>query len=266
MSRLGWISMSMLFAFALACPPVSEAGEPDLWFPIGERLTYKIYWGFILVGESSATTRWIEEDGRRLLSIKFRTQTTSFMDRIYPVDDTIESIIDPVAFLPIRFTKKLSEGRYRADERTDFDHEKGVARWQSFLNGRTKEYEIGPDTRDLVSFMYFTRKERFKVGDERDYQVMADEKIYDLFVEVTKREKVKLVDGSRMKSLLIEPRAAFEGLFVRKGKMWLWISDTEQPVVTKLQAKVPVASVKLVLEEIGRVEVPERSAGSSGTN
>lgn len=221
-----------------------------LSFPVGQDLVYRIYWGVIPVGESFVKTQWVEEDGRRLLAATFRTRTNKFMERIYPVDDRIESLIDPGTLLPVRFIKKLSEGRYRCHEVTDFDHARRVARWESKTNGRTKEFEIDAETRDIVSFMYYARAMDFVPGQKRQFRVMADEKLYDLYVKPVGTEDVELENGKRLDCVKLEPEAAFEGLFVRKGRMWLWISRAAPRMVARLVARVPVASVKLVLAEV----------------
>ena len=85
------------------------------------------------------------------------------------------SVIDPETFLPVRFTKKLSEGRYRADEVTTFDFKKMQAHWESKKGkGHKKTYPIDEKTRDLISFMYFMRSQPLKIGHEGTYRVMAD--------------------------------------------------------------------------------------------
>jgi hypothetical protein len=192
----------------------------------------------------------VERDGRVLLAIRFRTKTNKVLSALYPVDDFIESLVDPVTFLPVQFTKKLSEGHYRCHEVTTFDHVAGVARMSREGRESVHEYKIKPDTRDIVSFMYYMRAKELEPDENYEYQVMADEQIYDVFVETGDVEDVKTVDGDRIPSLKMEPKAAFEGLFVRKGKMWLWVSRDDRRILTRMSAKVPVASIKLVLDEI----------------
>lgn len=237
---------------ALAAAGWARAAEPrpELWFPVGEKLTYRIYWGMFQVGITTATTGWIEEGGRTLLAIRFRTRTNRLIEKLYPVDDFLEAIIDPVTFLPVRFTKQLKEGRYRADETTEFDHARGVARWRSNMTDKKKTFDIEPDTRDVISFMYFMRSRPLKVGDTVHARVMADEKLYDLYVNVRRRENLKLPEMGRRQSVKLEPEAAFNGLFVRKGKLWMWVSDDKDRFCTKLSAKVPVASVSLWLSKV----------------
>ena len=133
---------------------------------------------------------------------------------------------------------------------TTFDHAAGRAIWKKINKDKTEEYDIDPDTRDLISFMYSMRTTTFPVGEERKFRVMADEKLYDLQVKALKKEKVKLPGYGEVESVKLKPTAKFEGLFVRKGDMEVWVSTDDRRVMTMTSAKIPVASVHLVLDEV----------------
>ncbi len=227
---------------------------PALWFPVGERLVYSVHWGFLHVGETHVWSEWVEEDGRVLLAIRVRIQTVSFMDKIYPVNDFLESIVDPQTFLPLRFSKNLSEGRYRLKEVTTFDHRAGRAHWKHLLReNSTNDFEIKADTRDMLSFMYYMRRYDWKPETELTERVMADEKLYELIVHARKYENIELPHYGTVRSLLVEPDAKFKGVFIRVGRMKVWISDDQRCLCTQATAKIPVGSVRLMLQ---RVEGP----------
>ena len=240
----------VVFLGLLAVPSLRAEPGSNLWFEVGEKLVYQVNWGFIPVGTSVVTTEWIEEDGRRLLAIRFKTVTNHVVEKLYPVDDLVESIIDPDTFLPLRFVKRLNEGDYHCDELTVFDYKTLKARWEAKTSGKVKEFDIEADTRDIVSFMYFMRSTGFKAGDERAFRVMADEKIYDLTVKADKMETFGVGRFGKVPCVKLEPQAAFGGIFVRKGRMWMWVSDDSRHLCTKLAAQVPVAKVYIYLEEV----------------
>jgi hypothetical protein len=222
----------------------------QLPFPVGEELVYSIYWGIIPVGKTRVVSRWVEENGRRLLAIRYRTRSNRFIAKLYPVDDTIEAIIDPTVFKPVRFKIVLREGGHRRDEVTTFDYDRLTAHWESRVKNSRKDLPLENEARDLVSFMYSLRAQQFVPGSNYQYRVMADDKIYDLFVKAVAPEKVELPTFGAVDSLRLEPTAAFDGLFVRKGKITVWVSQDERNVVTKLVGSVPVASIKVFLTEV----------------
>ena len=224
-----------------------EAPAPTTLFPVGEELFYDVHWGFLHVGYTHVTTSWTNRQEKKLIHVRFATRTNRVVEKLYPVDDLIEAMIDPATMLPVLFAKRLSEGRYRTDEETVFDHATGQAVWRSRKSNRTKTFPIEPDTRCLVSIMYYLRGQQFSPGEKYEYQVMADEKLFDLFVNVRKEEKLKLPPWGEVPCLKIEPEAAFQGLFVRKGKITMWVAQGERRVCTRIVGEIPVASVKLTL-------------------
>ncbi|MFH0879801.1 MAG: DUF3108 domain-containing protein [Lentisphaerota bacterium] len=235
-----------------ACRAEETNSMPKLWFPIGESMTYTIYWGFIPVGLGVVTNEWVEEDGRKLLAIRIRTRTNKVVEKIYPVDDMIESIIDPETFLPLRFTKKLSEGRYRCHQRTTFDHKNLTARWEALDEGDDREetFPIETNTCDIISLMYTIRKDKIRAGESKKYRVMADEKMYDLDTRTGKKERLDFDRYGKVDCVVFEPDAKFGGLFVRKGRMWIWVSDDDRYLCAKISAQIPVASVNIELNEV----------------
>ena len=219
-------------------------------WPIGERITYQIYWGVIPVGTAMTWTEWVDFEGRRLLAIRMRTISNKVVEKLYPVDDTIESLIDPETFLPVRFSKNMSEGSHKYIETTDFDRTNKVAHWESQLTGKKKEYPIEAETRDIPSLMYYLRTQTFTVGTQQHFRVQADEKVYDLWLNVQKKEKIDTPNYGKVASIKVEPEAAFNGLFVRKGKLWIWISDDPRAVGTRIEASIPVANVRAVVMQV----------------
>lgn len=231
-------------------------GEPDTNYlagfnwPIGEKITYRIYWGYLPVGTAISWTEWTEVEGRKLLAIRLRTLSNRVVEKIYPVDDTIESLVDPITFLPVRFAKNMSEGTHKYNEVTVFDRTNLVARWESKLTGKKRTFIIEPETRDIPSLMYLLRTNTFTVGKREHFRVMADEKIYDLWVNIQKKEKTDVPNYDEVASIKVEPEAAFNGLFVRKGKLWVWLSDDPRCLATRIEASIPVANVRAVVVQV----------------
>lgn len=230
---------------------VLDAGTNALWFPVGETLTYGVYWGFVSVGEAVVTSAWTEEDGVRYLQITHRIRSNKVIAALYPVDDTIQTLIDPVTFRSVSFFLDQKEGRHATKEITTFDYGKGVAKWESLTKKQRKECPIDQDTRDLVTFMYFMRRDGFKPGDDRKFRVMADDKVYDLGVKVVGEEKVDVPGYGKIDCLRLDPTAQFNGLFVRKGKATVWVSRDPRFLCTRVAASVPiVGTVKVILTSV----------------
>lgn len=233
-----------------ASEPDDAVARPDVGFLVGERLVYNIIWGVIPVGRSEVSTAWVEEEGRPLLRIQARTRSNGAISSIYPVDDVLESFVDPVTFRPVRFVRNLKEGRKRHHDVTTFDFTAMTAHWHSYVKNKQRSFPLEPDSRDLVTFMYYMRRHQFEPGTTSQFRVMADDKLYGLSVQAFSTEPVKLERYGKITSLKMEPTASFEGLFVRKGRMLMWVSTDDRRLMTKAEVETPFANVRLVLEEV----------------
>lgn len=229
-------------------PPGAAPGK--IPFPVGETLVYNVYWGILHVGSSVFTSEWVEEDGKRFIHIRMRTQSNNVLAQIYPVDDFLDTWIDPETFVPIRYRKNQSQGRHRRNELTTFDRAGLTATWRSLLKKKIKTYAIRESTRDLLSFMYFMRAHDIQEGAVTKFEVMADEKLYNLDVHADKIETVDLKQYGPTPSLKIEPKAEFKGLMVTKGRMKIWVSRDDRRIATKVELETPFANVKVLLHEV----------------
>ena len=237
-----------LFSLLLVSVAFGDAQKPAQI--VGETLGYKIHWGFVSVAKSTTTSSWIEEDDEELISIVTRTKSNNYLEKLYPVDDWLETIIHPKTLLPRRFSKRLNEGRYHCDEMTFFNHDEKKAFFNRFDRGRMMTYPVEEETRDLVSFMYSLRNIEFPENSQLEYQVMADEKVYDLIINTYEVETVNTGRWGKIPCIRVVPEAKFEGIFVRKGKVEIWVSRDERRVMTKMLVDTPFANVKLTLDEV----------------
>ena len=223
---------------------------PELWFPVGEEIDYEVYWGIFMVGEATAKAEWIQRDGRRLLSLSMKAESNGIVEKLYPVRETLRTILEPVSFLPLSFEKDSHEGKRHYREITTFDHAAKKGHWKSLTKNKERTFDIEADTRDLMGLMYWIRKDPIREGETRNYWMMTDEKMYELIVEAGKKEELKLENYGKVPVIKMEPKGKFNGMFVRKGRMFLWISDDARYTICRATASVPVASIKIVLKKV----------------
>lgn len=233
----------------LVCATVWARGS-DLWFPVGEKMVFRIYWGVIPVGTAEIWSEWVEEDGVRLLALRAQGRSGRVLRRIFPVDDFVESIVDPDTFLPLRYVQRLAEGRHFRHDKMVFDHAKCKAYWTSEVKGGKKVIDIGVDTRDPLTLTYYMRSRGLAVGRAERFLVVSDEKVYELHLTGLKHEMVNVKGKGKVRCLKVEPQAKFGEVFIRGGKVMIWFSADSRCVCTRATGKVPVASVKAILEEV----------------
>jgi hypothetical protein len=228
----------------------TNAADPQLWFPVGEKIVYRLYWGMIPVGAAEISSEWQEREGKKYILLKSVARTTAIVAKIYPVNDKVESLVDPATFLPVEYTQSLREGRHSRDDKVKFDYGKNIAHWEKADGSKKADVAITNDTRDVLCLYYFMRAKGFETGQKSWFGVFVDNKIYSLVVEGLGEKKIDLDKYGKVDCLELEPKAKFGEIFVRKGKIRLWFSKDSRHICARMSAKVPLASVHAYLVDV----------------
>jgi len=226
-----------------------STNTPALPFPVGEELFYRIYWGVIPVGISRTWTEWTHENGRKLLAIRYRTQTNKIFNQIYPIDDTAVSIVDPVTFLPEKFAFVLTRRRSKTDKTVTFDHSRLKAVMVSNDTGKTNILDIAADTRDILSLLYSYRPKGMEPKQSMKHRFMADTGLLDITLKTYDYEDVNVDIFGKVSCLRLEPIAKLDTLLVEDGKVMSWIAK-ERCLATKMVINAPLANVSIELREV----------------
>ena len=117
------------------------------------------------------------------------------------------------------------------------------------------QYAIPEAPQDSMSIVYFLRGHKLEPHKKYKAVVCADEKVYDLVIESRGTRSLKLSRraGGRRRAIEVEPKAKFKGIFVRKGRMWVWVSDDEYRLLLRMVTKIPLGSLRMVLADARNV-------------
>ena len=230
-----------LLAFIL-CIGTAAADYSDAFVP-GETVEYRIYWMGIPIAWSRTTTETVIEDGRELFHITMIARTYSAYRHIYEVDDKTEVWIDPETALPVRHDWIINEGSIHKSQLTTFLHDKKIAIFQDRISRDIREIPIESNTQEIFSFIYSTRNTDLEEMAVRNYRLLVTGKMYELGLEITDHDTIKVGKHGPVASIEIEPDAEFDGIFLRKGKVFFWVSKEKRRVVTCIKAKVAVGKV-----------------------
>ena len=231
-------------------PRLVDTNLSALWFPVGEHLRYRICWGVLHVGEIQATSSWVTVEGRRLLELTCRARSNHVLRWVYPVDDKVVSTIDPVSFLPVTFEVDMHAGKHVRQERTTFDYTAGRAVWTALNKPKAKTCPIDPNVRDLLSLLYYMRKEEVFSGTNLTLRAMINAQVGNLPVTFTGRETVNVPGRGNVACLRLTPKIDFEVTFHKPSSITLWISADQRKICTRAQIQVPVGSITAELVEL----------------
>ena len=247
-------SASILLGLASVFPAVivrgGEEASPASQLTVGERLSFHGRWLGIPVGHG-----WIEVQemaevgGRQAYHLHAEGHSNDVLSKFYPIHDTIESYVDAQTLQPLRFEKHQREGRYKADEIVTFDYAAGMARYQSLLNGSTKQIPITPDIQDLLSALYWFRTQPLSPNQPTSIKLYTDEKIYETQIQVQAPASLELLKRGTFRCFVVEPKASFKGLLVKRGRIWAYLTADQHRLPLEAKATTPWGQMSAILDE-----------------
>lgn len=243
--KISFISLSIFIIVAISTEystfcssskePLKEGTLHTVRF-YNEKFLYDIYWLGIYAGRAVLETS-LEKDTLRISS---KTNSASFISTFYTVEDYAESLIKDGR--AIYFRIKQREGRYRSNKETIFDIDKRKIIYFDYLKSKKKEHDLNCVIWDVISGFFYLRTQPLIVGKIVYINVFDSNKFLKAEVIVLRKEKIK-VKGVEVSTVVIKPDLKSEGLFHRKGDIFIWLTDDEKRVPVKIETKVPIGKI-----------------------
>jgi hypothetical protein len=174
-------SLSILSDSVVLAEPDTLPIKKELIFPqvdnnafqIGEKLYFKLRYGFIRAGTAVMEVKREQIlDMRPVYHIQTTARSASGFNWIFNVDDEVNSYMDKWGLFSWKFEKKLREGGYKVDILVDYNPYNEVAhvdftRYHDDMKVRKKEsYDVSSPsfTFDILAAFYYIRNQELKVG------------------------------------------------------------------------------------------------------
>ena len=230
-------------------------------FAVGEKLTFKVRYGFIRAG--TATMEVMPEKeirGNPVYHIQTRAESASAFNWIYEVRDVVDSYMDKRGLFSWKFDKRLREGGYMVDLLVDYFPEDSLAdvNYTRFEDEETirdqDHYQVKtpPFSLDVLAAFYYIRTQDLEVGKVFTFVNHDNKKVYNLEVHVYPREIAETAAGN-FTCFVVEPFLKGEGLFQQKGKLRVWMTDDKYKIPVQMKSEVAVGHITTELEEISGI-------------
>ncbi len=219
----------------------------NLAFKAGELLTYRMHYGIIDAGEAILEVKPdIKFFGdRKVYHIVGTGYTTGTTDWFFKVRDRYETYLDKDALLPWYFVRRVNEGGFKFSQDYVFDH---------FNNkvsiGNNQKMDVPAGIQDMVSAFYAARNldlGKAKKGDVYSLTCFMDKELWPLKIKFIRREVIK-TDLGEVYSLLFRPVVQKGRVFKQDDDLSVWISDDDNHIPLRIEAKILVGSVKMDLK------------------
>lgn len=241
--------MGLIMALMLA---VSELFAAQTWK--NETLRYTMYLGPIKAGEASLATKNIKRNGQDVVRMDLIARTTSAVEKIFSLNDTLTTIVNPKDAAPVYFQKHCFEGDDIVKERVTFsttsDGRCSASMRKDYKDGRVKEKTATSKSQvyDMVSVVGFARaintgnlykgkRFSFKLADACE---IIDEVLIYQGKEVVKINSKKF---SCMVFRLVEPYQE-KGKAKERDILTIYVSDDAQRTIVQMDIKFKVGSAK----------------------
>jgi len=216
-----------------------------------ENFLYDLTWMGIKAGE--ARLEFIEDGGS--LRIVSRAESAKWLSLFYRVDDRVESVLvkkdNPeegaaARWVASRYRLKIREGRHRRDKEVVFDPANGTVLYLNHLQNKKKIYPVPENTFDPLSGFFLLRKRRLEVDRPVHVTIFDSSKVWDVKVDVLRREDVDTPAG-RFRTVVVKPNMKSEGIFDRKGDIYIYLTDDERHIPVLIRTKVAVGYIEAEL-------------------
>ena len=228
-------------------------------FQDGEKLTYKLHYGFIDAAKATLEVKKSEKtiNGRGMYRVVGKGKSIGSFHMFFKVDDHYESYIDEKGMFPWIFVRRVDEGGYKISQDYTFIQNKGKVR-----EGE-KEYSAPTNVQDMISSYYYARTLDFsnaKKGDVFQFDSFVDGEVFPLKIKFLGKETVKIRNG-KYNALKFSPVVQVDRIFKDEDDLQVWIYDDANKIPLLAKAKILFGSIKMELtgyeglkSEISKIE------------
>ena len=195
--RVGNLALGAIFTSIFLVDLVANDNNATASYPFqsGEKLSYRIKWGFLSVGNAVLETHEPEEvNGTRCHKISLTVSTNKFADAFYKVRTSAVSYVEEGFDRTILYRKSQLEGKTNRQVEVRFDYEANLAHY--FNHGIAgKALEIPDRVFDPLAIAYLFRLQEAELAKDRKLPTCDGKRVREVEVKVGKKRKTTVPAG-----------------------------------------------------------------------
>ena len=242
---------------------VSEESSTEAVFSKGEKLEYRVHYGFINAGEATVQVHpeYYVINNKVCYKATCYGRSVGAFDMVTKIRDTWGSYIDTSEFIPQRSYRDITEGKYKLKEGVYFYHTKGQASAErENKKGEVSKasYSIPYGVQDIISGFYFLRKldyNKMKVGDTIKLNAFFEDALYKFNIKYLGKCVLNTRFG-KINAIKLSPIMPDNQLFDGENSIRVWLSDDKNKVPLQMQADMFVGAVEVELKKYQGLKYP----------
>lgn len=224
---------------------------------IGEKLSYKISWLGIVVGQATLAVKATEKiEGQEVALVELSAASTGFFRAIYKVDGIIHSYVNLDTFQPIKYDSDTRINKKVVVKKMKYDFKENKVYVEDKKDTFTV-VDITDKTLDPLGVFYYFRKNDIILNESIDILVNGGKKNFPVRVFSRSHRLIKVPAGTFW-AFQVEPteesERQFDGALNAEGSMRIWFSADERRLPLLIALKVPVGSAIATLMTIENIE------------
>jgi hypothetical protein len=236
------VSMDTLNTYPLRSGVVNNA------FAVGEKLTYRVHYGFVDAGEATIEVKESKYkfDGRPAYHMIGKGRTLGAFNWFFKVRDHFETYIDKEGLFPHRFIRDCNEGGYIIQQDYTFEQKKRAVKTQK---GET--FATPASVQDMISGYFYARTVDYsnaKKGDIFTFSVFMDDELFPLQIRYMGTEVIKVRAG-KYRCMRFQPVVQEGRVFKSDEDLSVWITDDENKIPILIKSDLLVGSIKMEVVE-----------------
>lgn len=211
---------------------------------INEKMKFDIYWSGIYVGSAQIEVKGNESE----VTITSTVKSAGFISNFYYVNDWAESKIE--LGKPKHFRVIQIEGKHKGNKETLFNYEKGEIVFINHIKNKLTSHKgVDKIFMDVLSGFFYLRTFPINLNETVKIDIFDSDKFATVEVVPIKEETLELSNNQKIDAILIKPLLETEGLFKRKGDIFIWLTKDDKKIPLKVETKVSFGRVVAELRE-----------------
>lgn len=243
--------MRKIVILVLVITTMGFSTQKERAFDTGEWFKFRIHYGLLNAGYATLEVQEAIRNNKKVYHAIGKGYTTGMSRFFFKVDDNYESYFDKETGNPFQFVRKIDEGGYTKNQEGFFNQSTNRVLVKDYKNKSENTYLVPEGVQDIMSTFYYLRNyptiDKLKVGESVAVDMFFDNETTKFKLKFIGTEDIETKFGV-ISTMIFRPLVQSGRVFKEQESLTVWISDDDNKLPVRIQAKLVVGSIKADLD------------------